>query len=418
MSIPILTLLAVLLVGACSICAAAPWISVMDHGAVADGKTDNSAAINRAIEAAEKAGGGTVLVPAGAYLSGPIQLRSYVTLHLEAGATLKASPRREDYPPEAGRGSGESGRPGLITARDVRDVAITGRGVIDGNGLAFVQPDTWKPLGSIGSRQFTRQGDDFMHPRFGTEDGPFAPQRDRPGNLVRFFNCRNVLLSGVTIQNSPTWTVHINRCDGVKIHAVNINSLASDRRVPNDDGIDLSNSSNVLITDCEIQTGDDCVALFGSQNVVVNGCTLRSRSSAVRVGYNAGATRRCVFSNLVIHDSNRGLLVNVRADNSVEDILFANIAIHTRLHTGDWWGKGEPVHISAVPLAAGGKVGTIRNVRFQNIMADSEAGIVIYGVDQSRIRDVSFDNVRLSIRNGPLSGSSRVACWCSTRRRT
>jgi hypothetical protein len=385
--------------------AAVRTVMVSDYGAVADGKTNDSDAFTRAIEAVAGAGGGTVVVPAGEYLLGPIRLRSHITLQLEAGALLKASARLEDYPREAGTVWGESGRPGLITVSDAQDVAIIGRGVIDGNGMAFVFPDKWKPLGSVGSRRFTRQGEDFMHPRFGTEHGPLAHGGDRPGNLLRLINCTNVLLNGITIQNSPTWTIQVNGCTDVKIHALSINSRGSGLRVPNDDGIDLVNSRRVNISDCDIRTGDDCIALFGSQQVTVTGCTLQSRSAAVRAGYNSGLTRHCVFNNLAIHDSNRGLLVNVRGEGSVEDILFNNIVMTTRLYTGDWRGKGEPIHVSAVPMSAGRPLGSIRNVRFENIAAESEAGIVIYGSEQSRIQDVSLCDVRLTIRNSPLRGS-------------
>jgi len=106
-----------------------------------------------------------------------------------------------------------------------------------------------------------------MHPRFGTEHGPLAHSGDRPGNLLRLLNCTNLLLSGVTLQNSPAWTVQVNGCEDVKILGVNINRRASQLRVRNDDGIDLVNSREIRIADCDIQTGDDCIALFGSQNV-------------------------------------------------------------------------------------------------------------------------------------------------------
>jgi len=380
--------------------------SILDFGAAADAGKDNAAAIQRAIDTVAESGGGTVLVPAGRFVTGPLRLRSRITLHLEPGAVLQASPRLEPYPRQARSPNGESGRPGLLTTRNATEVAITGRGTIDGSALAFVFTNQWKPLGSVGTRKFTRQGEDFMHPKFGTEHGPFAHSGHRPGSLVRFLNCTNVLISGVTIQNAPTWTVHVHECAQVKILGVNINSRASNLRIPNDDGIDLVRSRLVQIADCDIQTGDDCIALFGSQCVTVNNCTLHSRSSAIRVGYDEGDTRHCVFRGLVIHDANRGLGVFVRGTGSVEDILFADVVMTTRLYTGDWWGKGEPIHVSAVPFAESGKpLGAIRNVRFHDITATSESGIVIYGTKESPIRELSLENIHLTVRNGPLSRS-------------
>lgn len=141
------------------------------------------------------------------------------------------------------------------------------------------------------------------------EHGPIA-HGERPGNLVRFFDCRDVLVHGVTIANSPTWTSHYRKCENVTIEAVRIHSDASGERVPNDDGIDLVLCDDVRILGCDIDTGDDCIALFGSQRVVVTNCTMTTRSVAIRVGYDHSRDiRDCVFSNLVIHDANRGLVV-------------------------------------------------------------------------------------------------------------
>lgn len=177
-----------------------------------------------------------------------------------------------------------------------------------------------------------------MNPKYGTEDGPLEP-KDRPNNLIRFFNCTNILISGVTIQNSPIWTVHFVRCERVNITGVSINSFGSGRRVPNDDGIDLTDTRIVHISDCDIEDGDDGIVVLGGERITVANCTLSSRSAAVRVGFAGGEIRDCVFANLVIFDSNRGLAVNVRGAGSIENVLFSDIVIQTRLVTGHWWGR-------------------------------------------------------------------------------
>ena len=378
--------------------------SILQFGAKGDGVTLDTKALNEAIGACAKRGGGTVLVPPGVYLSGPIHLAQNVTLHLEAGALIKASPKLEDYDVESGRGSGESERAGLLTARNANNVTITGRGVIEGNGCAFVDPVKLHQ-GIDYAKKFTRQGEDFMNPKYGTQHGPLA-HGPRPGNLVRFFNCTNVLIEGVTIQNSPTWTVQISGCEQVTVRAVNINSLGSDRRVPNDDGIDLVESRFVHISDCDIQTGDDCIAVFGSEKVTVSNCTLSSRSAGIRVGFTGKDIRDCVFGNLVIHDSNRGLGVFVRGEGSVENVLFHDILMSTRLYTGHWWGKGEPIQVSALRWDPKAKsLGKIKNVRFSNIRAESEAGIIVYGCSESLIEDVTFSDLKLRIKRSELQAS-------------
>jgi hypothetical protein len=160
--------------------------------------------------------------------------------------------------------------------------------------------------------------------------------------------------------------------------------------------------------------GDDaiCVTSVSSrkpgvcENVTVSNCTLSSRSAGVRLGYGMNTIRNCVFENLVIRDSNRGLGLFVRQEGSIENVLFNNIIIQTRLHTGHWWGKGEPIHISVLPAReSSAALGRIRNVTFANILAESESGIVIWAHEPGRIEDVTLDQVRLHVRKGPLSAS-------------
>ena len=361
-----------------------------------------AATLNAAIADCAAAGGGTVVLPAGEYVSGPIELLGHVTLHLEAGAVLRGSPCLDDYGKDDK--SGESGRVGLITARGVQDVAITGRGVIDGQGQAFVDVDQ-PHLGRDYDRRYTRQGEEYMVPA-SIVHGPFVPG-DRPGNLVRFIDCENVYVSGVTIRNSPTWTLALNGCRNASILGVSIDSRASDCRVPNDDGIDLVACRRVRIADCEIETGDDCIAIYGSREVAVTNCTLSACSAAIRIGGHLdGDVRDCTFSNLVITDTNRGISICVRGAGSVSDLLFANLIIRTRLYTGHWWGNGEPIHLSAVRHDREAEsLGEIRNIRFQHINASGEAGILLYGSAESVIRDVSLDDVRLTLRPSALDAA-------------
>jgi hypothetical protein len=240
-----------------------------------------------------------------------------------------------------------------------------------------------------------------LSPEFGTAESSRA-HGERPGNLLRFFDCERVRIEGVTVCDSPTWTVHFRHCRNVDVAGVWIHSHGSGRIVPNDDGIDLWDCTGVRIRDCQIETGDDCVAVFGGENIVVTGCTLCAKSSGIRVGYTGAPIRNAVFSDLVIHDANRGIGVFVRGESSVENLIFSNIVIRTRHYTGHWWGAGEPIHVSAMALEPGARLGSIRNVRFQNIRAEAESGIVIYGCEASPIRDLELENVRLTVRRGPL----------------
>lgn len=396
--------------------------NVLDFGAVPDGRTLNTSAFERALRACAAAGGGIVHVPPGKYLTGSIRLGSNMVLNLAAGAVLKGSPKLEDYAVPGGYPQGspasvpaavqilpqdvEGGIPdrgGVVIVRNAENIAITGRGTIDGNGLAF-QTGQRQPPDILADKKFTRQKEEYGDPKYGTEDDPLLPGR-RPGGLIEFVNCRNVRLEGITAQNSPVYTVHFVRCEDVDIHGVNINSDESRCRVGNDDGVNFHECVNFRMSNCNIRTGDDCIAAFGSRNVVVSNCNLSSRSSAVRVGYAGGDMSNCVFENLTIDSTNCGIKVDVRAGGVVEDILFSNIVMRTSLMTGDWWGRGEPIHVSAVPMLEHGGLGRIRRIRFTNILAQSENSMLFYGSPDSLIEDVLLENVELRMRNSKLQTS-------------
>ena len=402
-----------------SSCAATPAQSfkITEYGAIGDAKTLNTAPINKAFADCAKAGGGTVMIPAGTFCTGAIRIFGNTTLYLEAGAVLKGSADLNDY-------IIKGQRYGLISATKVENVAITGRGTIDGSGVKFMNMNkTLAGSGNYGDfdPKFTRQGIEYMDQKFGTEDGPVIPY-ERPGRLVAFSQCKNVLIRDVTITDAPLWTVHLDRCKDAVVSGIRIDNPLV---VPNNDGIHCTSCSNVRISDCIIFAGDDSIAITSigdprhnqilggdllgpgkTENVTVTNCTLQSRSAALRVGYTGGDIKNCAFSNIIIRESNRGLLVNVRDEGSVENVLFSNIIIQTRLHTGHWWGHGEPIQVSALANTADIKrLGQIKNVRFSNILAESESGIVVWGSKNSVIKDLSFDNVKVKIKNGSLSES-------------
>ncbi|MGA2678198.1 MAG: glycosyl hydrolase family 28 protein [Sedimentisphaerales bacterium] len=390
---------------------------VTEYGAIGDAKALSTAAINKAFVDCERAGGGTVTIPAGVFRTGPIRISGNTTLHLEAGAVLKGSTDLNDY-------IINGQRYGLISAANADNVAITGRGTIDGSGTSFMDMKSTRTgaerFGDFDPK-FTRQGREYMDPKFGTADGPVIPY-ERPGRLVAFSLCKNVLIRDITITDAPLWTVHLDRCRDVVVSGVRIDNPLG---VPNNDGIHCTSCANVHISDCVISAGDDGIAITSigdprhhqilggdplgpgkTENITVTNCTLQSRSTALRVGYTGGDIKNCAFSNIIIRESNRGLLVNVRDEASVENILFSNITIQTRLHTGHWWGHAEPIQVSALANTADiKKLGHIKNVRFSNIIAESESGIVVWGSKNSIIKDLLFDNVKVKMKNGPLSES-------------
>ena len=372
------------------------FFDVRSFGATGDGSTLDTAAIAKAIAAASAAGGGTVHFQPGTYLSGTLELLSNVTLDLEAGAVLEGSPDVKTYGSTAEYGfgrtygidsTGEGFRVGLIVARNAHNVSITGRGTIDGNGDGFFEPRSLHD-GADYDRKYTRQGADYNSPKFGLEFGPLKPgPAGRPGTMIIFSDCSNILVRDVTLSNSPNWTMHLQGSERANITGIHI---LNDVLIPNNDGIDCMRCRHVHVSDSDIRAGDDDFAIVSSDDVNVNNCSLTSLSAAVRLE----DTRYATFNNLSIH-ANRGLGVfSVGAEHTAH-VSFSNIAMETSLITGHWWGKAEPIYIAA---QKGGGKAEIRDIRFTNVSIEAENGILLYGAPDAILRDIYLQGIRMHVR--------------------
>jgi polygalacturonase len=384
--------------------------NIKNYGATGNGRSLDTKAINDAIADCVKNGGGTVYVPAGTFVTGSFQLFSNINLYLDAGAVILASKDTGAYFYEKdygfnGIGAGE--RTGVVFAHDAQNVSITGQGTIDGNGLNFMYKDSLQ-YGMDFDKKYTRQGDEYMDQKYGRNDGPILWKGDysnRPGIVVIFSSCKKVSVTGITIKDAGNWSMAFLRCDDSKVQGI---SIKNNMDIPNSDGIDSYNSKNLIISDCDIRAGDDAIAISASSNVTVTNCNLTSRSSGIRVGYNVlsdDSSGNLLFNNIRIYGSNRGIGIFQRVKGNMENIVFSNMIIDTRLHSGQWWGHGEPIHISALPGNGSKEVGEIKNVRFVNIIAKGEEGIVLYGSKESMLKNISFDNVQLTITKGKLTDS-------------
>jgi hypothetical protein len=140
-------------------------------------------------------------------------------------------------------------------------------------------------------------------------------------------------------------------------------------------------------------------SIYG-ENMTVTNCILKSSSSGIRIGYGQHPIRRCTFSNIVIYDSHRGIGIFAHDNSNIEDLIFSNIIIETRLFNGQWWGHGEPIHLSCISRFAGQVAGQIKNVQFNNITAIGEQGILVFGQKESPMENIQFNNVQLRMRKG------------------
>lgn len=386
------------------------FFNVLNYGAVGDGVTLNTTALQHAIDDCAKKGGGKVVVPAGNFVTGSLRLLSNINFCLEAGAELTGSPDRKDYLYQKDfefSGSGAGKKTGILFASQAENVSLTGEGTINGQGALFVYADSLQN-GKDFDAKYTRQGNDYMNPAYGRADGPVmwkGSNDERPGTLVTFSGCKNVHVTDVRFIAAPNWTMDFLNCENVKTRGINIDNNMD---IPNSDGIDMYDSRHVTISDCVIKAGDDAIAVVSSSDITVNNCVLHSRSSGIRIGYNVfnhNNSGNLLFNNIRIYESNRGIGIFQRQEGDMQNMVFSNMIIDTRLHSGQWWGHGEPIHISAVPGLGSKKVGKISNVRFSNITATAENGILFYGSNESVLENIELDNVNLTIRRGPLSDS-------------
>jgi polygalacturonase len=392
--------------------------NICKFGAKGDGKTINTISIQKAINACNNNGGGTVVIPAGDFITGAIRILSNVELNIEPGARLIGSSDLDDY-------LLEGKRHGMIFAYRASNISISGKGEINGQGSLFHINGEAHILQDF-DRKYTRQGDQYAPDDIFPPDGPIRYER-RPGMMIVLEQCENIAIKDITLKDSPVWTIRIADCDDVLVTGI---SIKNNLLIPNSDGIHCTSSRNIRISDCDIRAGDDAIIVTGfetdsyftgdsilpsdyasreignktgyAENVTVTNCVLQSRSAGIRVGYGENSIRNCTFQNIVIYGSNRGIGVFARDEGSIENILFSDIIIETRLHSGHWWGNGEPIHVSAIAQSDGIPAGIVRNIKFSNIIACSETGIVIYGTGETHCYDISLKNIYLTIRKSKL----------------
>jgi polygalacturonase len=388
---------------------------ITSYGAVKNSLKVCTKALQDAIDACNAAGGGDVIIPEGVFITGTVHLKSNVNLYLQSGAILKGSANLNDYEVNVPEKPYNQVHKGMLFTEDAENVSISGEGQIDGNGDSFFETHIAKRLDTATTR-YTRQKSNFRHVDTGLGDGPVQP-KDRPYQMIVFSSCRRVTVKDVFITRSPFWCMHLVDCDAVHIYGIRLwtNMLA-----PNADGIDVTSCSNVIIDGCDIRTGDDALNIAGfshhyevpgfrhlkhfSGNIIISNCNLQSSSSGIRIGYEDQNTLENVrVSNVNITNSSRGIGIFLRDEGSLKNITFSNMYIETHMPTGDWWGNGEPIHISAIRGKENVVLGKIENVSFNNIICKGDAGMLVYGTDESVIKNVSFNNITFELVDSKLN---------------
>ena len=356
---------------------------VRQFGAKGDGKALDTTAIQKAFDECGKSGGGTVRVPSGTYLSKPLFLRDKTTLQLDAGATLRATDEREDFliPEKRTQTNSSTAFYSFINGKDLSDIAITGKGTIDGSGAKW-----WIP-----AEEARRKVSGYTLPR---------------PRLVQLTGCKNVRVEGVTLANSPTFHFVPNDCEDVVVDHVTITAPAHS---PNTDGIDPSVSRRVRISNCRIDVGDDNIAIksgrkmpgreFACEDITITDCVFLHGHGLSIGSETPGGVRNLVVERCHFQDTENGIRIKSPRGRggAVENLSYTDITmtnVDPAIVITCYYPK---IPKEDGPQPVNDTTPSFRNIRIKNLTATCtrEAGIII-GLPESPVSNVVLENVNIT----------------------
>jgi polygalacturonase len=398
--------------------------NIIDFGANPDGTTYNTEAFKNAIKACVEGGGGTIIVPAGKYLTGAIHLDSNINLHLEEGSEILFSTNPKDYyplVPTSYEGIELMNYSPLIYAHKKTNVAVTGKGILNGQA----SNDNWWPW--CGKEEYgwnegmPMQKDSLNLPRLMEMGQGGTPLNERifgEGHYLRPtflqpYECENVLIQGVTIINAPFWIIHPFKSNYVTVDGVTVDSHG-----PNNDGCDPEYSKNVIIKNCTFNTGDDCIAIkagrdaegrrvgITTENIVVQNCKMIDGHGGVVIGSEMSAGVKNVFvEDCTMNSPNLDrairLKTNSRRGGTIDGVYVRNIEV------GQVKEAVLKLNMFYATYAnqSGQFIPEIRNIHLENIRVKNGGyyGILAKGYQESPITNVTLKNVIIDRVDEPFS---------------
>jgi polygalacturonase len=349
--------------------AAQKVFNVIQFGAVGDGVSLDTAAIQKAIDAAAAEGNGArVLIPGGhRFLISTLELRANIDFHIQGGAELVISTNRADY-----RGDG------VLTALNTENLTISGKGKFMGQALSFMT-------------------------RYDAKDEWWIFKEWRPKMFI-LTGCTNLVVRDLTFGDAPEWGLHLLGCRKVLVDGIKVRNHLD---VPNCDGIDPDHCQDVIIRNCDIRCGDDAIVIkatrqtndYGpSANIRVQDCVLETQDSGLKIGTETVSDiRDIVFERCKIITGSRGLTIQLRDEGCVSNIVFRDIQFTSRYYSDPWWGRGEAISFTAIPRTNTTRLGTLQQVLVQNVTGRAENSIRVYGTAAGHIRDIRFENVTVTL---------------------
>ena len=377
--------IALWLLGAAAMLSAQEVYDITDFGAVADGKTVNTKAIQKAINKCSKDGGGRVLVPNGTFVSGSIWLKDNVELYLEPSAVLLGSNDFDDYEWVPYSKGANQQRRSLIFADGADNIAVTGRGTVCGNGT-----------------DKTFQG-----------GGPYSGLKNVRPYTFFIDNCKRVQLRDFTMYHGAYWNIKLELCDYVVIDGITVDS----RVVANNDGIDIVDCSNLRIVNCNINAGDDGLCFKSHRpnttvhNVTVSNCTITSESNAIKFGVSSeGGFENITVTNCALYDTRlSGLALEMVEGGIMDRVVISNITMHRvngavfmKLARKDGYraGKMSNIIISNIVADEIGCWKADRKAAYHKTEHDRRIGITITGQKECILENVSLSNLHLTFAGG------------------
>lgn len=379
--------------------------AITSHGAQPGGTLNCKAAFDAAIRQCAEAGGGRVVVPPGKFLTGPIQLKSNVELHLSEGAEVLFSDRFEDYLPtvfvRVGGIELYNYSP-LIYARDCKNIAVTGKGRLNGNSKAWW---AWKGKETREHFEMGAQGVPVEKRVFGTPEAAIRP------NFLCFMECKNILLEDFTIGSGPNWTIQPVYCENITIRGVNV-----DTDGPNNDGIDPDSCRDLLIENCTFNTGDDCVVLKSgynedgwrvnrpTENVIMRHCSSKHGHGGLVVGSEmSGSVRNVFMHDCEFEGTDRAIRIKSKRGRGgvVERVYARDIKVRDMMEEVVILNMDYTADKNA---AANEKSPVFRDMCFERITAQgAPVAIRITGNADSLIENIRFHDMDLSTTGGVIA---------------
>ncbi|MDD5011041.1 MAG: glycoside hydrolase family 28 protein, partial [Phycisphaerae bacterium] len=374
--------------------------NITDYGAIGDGNTIGTDAINKAISAANKAGGGRVVVPAGTFLTGAIYLKSNVNLYISEDAVVKFSNDPNAYLPAVytrWEGVECMNYSPLIYAYKEKNIAITGKGLLDGQGEKWW---SWRrlPQRREDRTKLFEQGRDGV------------PVKDRqfggkllPPNMIEPYRCKNILIEGVKIINGPFWHIHPVLSQNIIVRNVRVVGSG-----PNNDGCDPESCKDVLIEGCYFDTGDDCIAIKSgrnndarrvnvpSENIIVRNCEMKDGHAGVAIGSEiTGGARNIFVENCIMDSPNQDRAIRLKT-NSVRGGFIENVYVRN-LTVGQVKEAILLINFFYQDIEKGNYKPRVRNINLENVTSKkSKYALFLRGFDDAPIRDVRLKNCTIN----------------------